>query len=65
MCEEEARIVQMHPVEKATPALSGPVGDSVSCELGVDAVVLGDGGMSSGAVGRYVSVGDCRMARYT
>ena len=40
------------------PALSGPVGGSVSCVLGVDVVVLGDGGVSSGAVGRHVSVGD-------
>ena len=31
MCEEEARAVQMRPlVEKAAPALSGPVGGSVS-----------------------------------
>ena len=45
MCEEEARVVQMHPVEKAAPALSGPVGGSVSCVLGVDAVVLGNGGV--------------------
>ena len=30
MCEEEASVVEMRPVEKAAPALSGPVGDSVS-----------------------------------
>ena len=42
MCEEEARVVQMRPAEKAAPALSGPVGGSVSCVLGVDVVVLGD-----------------------
>ena len=31
MCEEEARAVRMRPVvEKAAPALSGPVGGSVS-----------------------------------
>ena len=30
----------------------------MSCVLGLYAVVLGDGGISSGAVGRYVSVGD-------
>ena len=36
--------------------MSGPVGGSVSCVLGVDAVVLGDGGVSTGAV--YVSAGD-------
>ena len=44
MCDEEARVVQMRPVEKAAPALSGPVGGSVSCVLGLDAVVLDDGG---------------------
>ena len=47
----------MRPVEKAAPTLSGPVSGSESCVLGLDAVVLGDGGGSSGAVGRYVSVG--------
>ena len=52
MCGEEARVVQMRPVEKAAPSLSGPVGCSVSCVLGVDAVVLGDGGVSSGAMDR-------------
>ena len=41
MCDEEARVVQMRPVEKAAPALSGPVDGSV---LGLDAVVLDDGG---------------------
>ena len=30
MCEEEARAVQMRPVEKADSAVSGPVGGSVS-----------------------------------
>ena len=50
--------MQMRPVEKAAPALSGPVGGSVSCMLGLEAVALGDGGGSSGAVFRYVSVGD-------
>ena len=44
MCDEEARVVQMRPVEKAAPALSGPVGGSASCVLGLDAVVLDDGG---------------------
>ena len=44
MCDGEARVVQMRPVEKAAPALSGPVGGSVSCVLGLDAVVLDDGG---------------------
>ena len=58
MCEEEGRVVQMRPVEKAAPALRDPVGGSVSCVLGLDAVVLGDDGVSTGAVGRYVSVGD-------
>ena len=58
MCEEVARVVEMRPVEKAAPALSAAVGGRVSCVLGVDAVVLGDGGVSSGVVGRYVSAGD-------
>ena len=40
MCEEEARVVQMRSVETAAPALSDPVGGSVSCMLGLDAVVL-------------------------
>ena len=30
MCEEEARVVQMRPVEKAAPALSGPIGGRLS-----------------------------------
>ena len=51
-CEEEACVMQMRPVEKAAPALSGPVSGSVSCVLGVDPVVFGDGGVSSGVVGR-------------
>ena len=38
-------------------ALSGSVGGSVSCVLGLDAVVLGEGGVSSGSVVRHVSVG--------
>ena len=60
MCEEEASVVDMHPMAKAAPALSGPVGGSVSYVRGLDAAVLGDGGMTanSGDVGRYVSVGD-------
>ena len=62
MCEEEARVVQMRPVEKAVPGLSGPVGGSVSCVLGVDAVVLGGGGVLSGAVGRCVYVGDVAVS---
>ena len=45
-------------MEKATPALNVPVGDSVAGVLGLDAVVLGDGGVLSGAVGRYVFVGE-------
>ena len=48
--------MQMRPVEKTAPALSGPAGGSMSYVLGLDAVVLGDGEVSSGAVGR--SVGD-------
>ena len=60
MCEEEASVVQMRPVERAAPTLSGLVGGSVSYVLGVDAVELGDGGVTadSGDVGRYVYVGD-------
>ena len=50
--EEEARVVQMRTVEKAASGLSGPVGGSVSRVLGLDSVVLGDGGVSSGDVGR-------------
>ena len=41
---------------RRAPALSGPVGGSVSCVLGLDAVVLGDGVVLSGAVGRCVCV---------
>ena len=62
LCEEEDRVVQMRPVEKATPALSVPVGGSVADVLGLDAVVLGDGGVSAGAVGRYVPVGDVSVS---
>ena len=62
MCEEEARVVQMHPVEKAIPALSVPVGGSVADVLSLEAVVLGDGGVSSGAVGRYVYIGDVSVS---
>ena len=43
-------------------ALSGPVGSSVSCVLGLDAVVIGDGGVSSDDVGRCVSVGDVSVS---
>ena len=50
MCEEEASVVQIRPVEKAAPAFTGPVDGSVSYVPGVDSVVLGDGGVSSGAV---------------
>ena len=57
MCDEEARVVQMRPVEKAALDLSGPVVDSVSSVLGVDAVVLSDGGGSSG----FVGVGMCLL----
>ena len=39
LCEEEDRVVQMRPVEKATPALSVPVGGSVADVLGLDDVV--------------------------
>ena len=34
----------------------------MSCVLSLDAVVLGDGGVSSGAVGRHVSVGDVSVS---
>ena len=60
LCEEEASVVAMRPVEKAAPFLSGPVGDSMSCVLGLDAVVSCDGGVTAGDVGRCVSVGDER-----
>ena len=50
--------MQMRPVEKAAPGLSGPVGGSLSYVLGLDVVVLGDGGVSSGAV----SVGDVSVS---
>ena len=60
LCEEEASVVAMRPVEKAAPCLSGPVGDSMSCVLGLDAVVSCDGGVTAGDVGRCVSVGDER-----
>ena len=54
--------MQTRPVEKAAPPLSGPVGGSVSYVLGLGDVVLGDGGVSSAAVGMYVSVGDVSVA---
>ena len=54
MCGKEARVVQIRPVEKAAPDLSGLVGGSVSHVLGLDIVVLDDGGVSYGVVGRYV-----------
>ena len=62
MCEEEASVVQMRPVKNAAPALSGPVGGSMSCVLDLDDIVLGDGGMSSCDVGRCVSVGDVSVS---
>ena len=39
LCEEEDRVVQMRPEEKATPALSVPVGGSVADVMGLDDVV--------------------------
>ena len=39
MGEEDVRVVQMRPVEKAASTLSGPVGGSVSHVLDVNAVV--------------------------
>ena len=55
MCEEEARAVQMRPVvEKAAPALSGPVGGSVSnlsvSDLSVDMELCGVDTVLSSAV---------------
>ena len=61
LCEEEASVVAMRPVEKAAPCLSRPVGDSMSCVLGLDAVVSCDGGVTAGDVGRCVSFGDTRI----
>ena len=49
-------------MEKAAPALSVPVGGNVSYVLGLDAVELGDYGMSSGDVGRYMSVVDVSVS---
>ena len=60
MCEEEASVVAMRPVEKAASGLSGPVGGNMSCVLGLDAVVSCDGGVTAGDVGRYVYGGDER-----
>ena len=64
MCEEEASVIEMRPVEKAAPALSAAVGGSVSCALSLDAAVLGDGGVTadSGDVSRHVSVGDVSVS---
>ena len=39
MCEEEASVVEMCPVEKEASDFSGPVGGSMSCVLSLDAVV--------------------------
>ena len=58
MCEDEACVLHMQPVENVASGLSEPVGSRVSCVLGLDDVVLGDGGVSSGDVGMYVSGGD-------
>ena len=60
MCEEEASVVAMRPVEKAASGLSGPVSGNISCVLDLDAVVSCDGGVTAGDVGRYVYVGDER-----
>ena len=64
MCEEEASVIEMCPVEKAARALSAAVGGSVSCALSLDSAVLGDGGVTSdyGDVGRHVSVGDVSVS---
>ena len=45
MCEEEVRVVHMRPVEKVAPTSCEPVGGTVSCVLGLDAVVLGSFGV--------------------
>ena len=60
MCEEEARVVQMRPVEKVAPALSGPVSGSGSYVLGLDAVELGDSGVSSDVVAGMCLLVTCR-----
>ena len=62
LCAEEASVIEMRQVEKAASGLSGPVGGSMSCMLSLDAVVIGDGVVSSGAVGRQVSVGDVSVS---
>ena len=54
--------MQMLPLEKAAPALSGTVRCSVSYVLWLDAVVLGDVGVPSDTVGKYVSVGDVSVS---
>ena len=64
LCEEEDRVVQMRPVEKATPALSVPVGGSVADVLGLDDVVSVSGvgdpvGCCVDKVLRVLSVGVC------
>ena len=58
ICDEEARVEQMRPVEKAASVLSG----SVSCMLGLDDVVMGDGGVSYGVVGRYVYIDEVSVS---
>ena len=54
MCEEEASVVEMRSVEKAAPALSGPVGGSVSnvsvVDVSVDMELCGVGKLFSSAV---------------
>ena len=51
--------MQMRSVEKVALPLSRPVGGSVPYGLDLDAAVfILDDGVSSGIVGRYVSVGD-------
>ena len=42
-------------------SLSGPLGGSVSSVLGVDAVGLGDGGVSSGAVAGMCLLVGCQV----
>ena len=50
--------MQTRIVEKAAPALNESVSGSISHVLDVEAEVLGDGGVSSDFVSRYVYVGD-------
>ena len=62
MCEEEASVVEMRPMEKAAPALSGPVGGSVSnVSVGDVSVDLDVSGVDT--VSGAVSGGLCDLNR--